>query len=284
MSSVRIWRLMISYPEGSTEPGWRPSGWAEQSLPARLRHGLRRTRFRWPRERMFLSASGASRRAGLLRRYGATVDIQPSDPVTWPGDPGSTDGCQKLVTALNAASADELEAAAACLRQAGLAGIARQVITLAFRASDREAAAWQAGYYGPVAAADVTAAAMDEVGGDAFTGGDADWVRQRLASLRGTGQDHRLLVWDTPPALGGMFTGTGTRLPRAAQDWLYSQPDEKTVTVASSPGLVYDQWRHITTGLWVAPGNAATEDLHAETMTAAQARDLAAAKTQQITQ
>jgi hypothetical protein len=40
--------------------------------------------FRWPRERMFLSASGAYKRAVLLHWYGADAQVLSSDPVTWP--------------------------------------------------------------------------------------------------------------------------------------------------------------------------------------------------------
>ena len=60
---VFVYRVnIISYPEGSLEPGWRPACWSDQDLnsllvPSRLRglHGMRlrralaRTAFRWPR-------------------------------------------------------------------------------------------------------------------------------------------------------------------------------------------------------------------------------------------
>jgi hypothetical protein len=48
------------------------------------RREVRRRGFRWPREHLYLSASGAHARAWLLRWFGATVDVEASDPVTWP--------------------------------------------------------------------------------------------------------------------------------------------------------------------------------------------------------
>lgn len=41
--------------------------------------------FHWPRwQRYYFSQSGAKKRADLLRKYGATVDIQRSLPIVWP--------------------------------------------------------------------------------------------------------------------------------------------------------------------------------------------------------
>jgi hypothetical protein len=73
---AHVYALDIIYPEGSHEPGWRPPGW-------KPRLGWRRPGFRWPRERTFLSASGARRRAGYLISCGAEVMVLRSDPVTW---------------------------------------------------------------------------------------------------------------------------------------------------------------------------------------------------------
>jgi len=73
---AHVWCLEIAYPEGSSRRGWRPAGW-------KPRLGLRRPGFRWPRERVFLSSSGAYRRAAYLQACGAQVNVLRSDPVTW---------------------------------------------------------------------------------------------------------------------------------------------------------------------------------------------------------
>jgi hypothetical protein len=84
---VRVYRLRIRYPEGSGVPGWRPPLWSDpdflSSLTRAERSELKKRTFRWPRERMFLSSSGAWNRAGLLILYGAGVEVQPSQPVLW---------------------------------------------------------------------------------------------------------------------------------------------------------------------------------------------------------
>jgi hypothetical protein len=88
---VRAYRLDIVYPEGCREPGWHPAVWANpeylRTLTREQRREIRsklRRPFKWPRERLFLSSSGAYNRAWLLRFYGADADVLASDPVTWP--------------------------------------------------------------------------------------------------------------------------------------------------------------------------------------------------------
>jgi hypothetical protein len=84
-----IYELDIIYPEGSHEPGWRPECWSDPRFLARIgrkgRKQLAARVFSWPRERRFLSSSGAYGRAGLLRWYGAEVTVRRSLPVEWPG-------------------------------------------------------------------------------------------------------------------------------------------------------------------------------------------------------
>jgi hypothetical protein len=80
----RIYRLVITYPPGSDESGWLPRGWTSPVLSKKHRRQLRRQGFSWPRERLFLSRSGAVNRAGWLRSYGAAVEVIASEPVTWP--------------------------------------------------------------------------------------------------------------------------------------------------------------------------------------------------------
>lgn len=84
---VHVYRLVIDYPEGSRQSGWRPAVWRypPPDTPRKIRRYIRRAEFRWPRERMFLSSSGAYQRAGLLRWYGASVEVERSLAVEWPG-------------------------------------------------------------------------------------------------------------------------------------------------------------------------------------------------------
>jgi hypothetical protein len=83
-----VYRLVITYPPGSREPGWLPAAYTDPDGPFswRLRRHLRRAGFRWPAERLFLSSSGAHNRAWRLRYYGAQVRVQRSDLVTWADD------------------------------------------------------------------------------------------------------------------------------------------------------------------------------------------------------
>jgi hypothetical protein len=86
--NVRVYRLEIVYPEGSHEKGWRPALWSNpeylKTLDRQTRRDLAKREFRWPRERMFLSSSGAYGRACLLMAYGAEAEVYGSLPVTWP--------------------------------------------------------------------------------------------------------------------------------------------------------------------------------------------------------
>lgn len=77
--TTRVYRLDVTYPPGSDAPGWTPEGWD----PDEYRDAWT-DKFVWPRARKFLSRRGAEDRAKLLRSYGATVTVVPSDPVTWP--------------------------------------------------------------------------------------------------------------------------------------------------------------------------------------------------------
>lgn len=91
---VYVFRLVIAYPEGSRTPdghttaNWKPAlyddkEWRRQlPLRARMRVSLS-PKFRWPRERMFLSGDKAWSRAYWLTACGAKVTILRSEPVTW---------------------------------------------------------------------------------------------------------------------------------------------------------------------------------------------------------
>jgi hypothetical protein len=84
---VYVYKLDVTYPEGSLEPGWVPANWMDPEILARMTRRQRRRHkkeeFRWPREHLFLSASGANERAWWLRACGATAVVRRSDPVTW---------------------------------------------------------------------------------------------------------------------------------------------------------------------------------------------------------
>lgn len=73
---VRVWRLDVTYPEGSDAPDWEPANWIPTYDPEDRG-------FEWPRLRLYLSRSGAESRAKLLRGYGATVTVVGSEPVEW---------------------------------------------------------------------------------------------------------------------------------------------------------------------------------------------------------
>jgi len=84
--TIRVYRLDIVYPEGSLKPGWQPACWGAllRDIKDRgQRRAVRERGFRWPRERLFLSASAARHRALLLQWFGADVIVQPSERVTW---------------------------------------------------------------------------------------------------------------------------------------------------------------------------------------------------------
>jgi hypothetical protein len=88
--TTRVYRLDIVYPEGCRLPGWHPARWTDPGYLATLTREQRREvrrllrkPFKWPRERLFLSSSGAHARAWRLRFYGATVEVEGSLPVTW---------------------------------------------------------------------------------------------------------------------------------------------------------------------------------------------------------
>lgn len=94
---TRIYKLDITYPGGSAAPGWQPEGW-QPGGPftswAETASSDDDPSFRWPVERHYLSRSGATDRAVLLRQCGCTVDVVASHPVAWNEDgipgPGGT--------------------------------------------------------------------------------------------------------------------------------------------------------------------------------------------------
>jgi hypothetical protein len=78
--TLYVYRLVVTLPEGSDEPGWRPEEYDDQY--SRYQDDDE-TQFRWPRRRLYLSSEAAHARANLLRRWGADVKVERSEPVTW---------------------------------------------------------------------------------------------------------------------------------------------------------------------------------------------------------
>ncbi|MBG0818711.1 hypothetical protein [Planomonospora sp. ID82291] len=109
---MRIYGVAVTYPEGSDRPGWRPPGWHDRHTlwidfsgcvwdgqAQRCNAEVKETagnfgsdydrvdedgRFRWPKERHFLSKRAAERRVALFESFGADAELVVSDPVTWP--------------------------------------------------------------------------------------------------------------------------------------------------------------------------------------------------------
>jgi hypothetical protein len=82
---VYVYKLDVTYPPHSREYGWEPPGWSAGESEA-YRDGYMPDdpgEFRWPRERLYLSRSGARIGADHFRRYGATAEIIRSERVTW---------------------------------------------------------------------------------------------------------------------------------------------------------------------------------------------------------
>lgn len=85
----RVYRVVVDrYPDGATLPDgtldwtWEPPDWEDQVYyPGSPDDDL--PRFRWPALRRCLSLAAAQQRAGLYKRYGATVHIEASAPLDW---------------------------------------------------------------------------------------------------------------------------------------------------------------------------------------------------------
>lgn len=87
MARTYLYRLDVTYPPGSDEPDWAPSGWGadESHWEQEADTGAAGVApFVWPRARTYMSRAAALRRAALLESYGATVAVCRSLPVVWP--------------------------------------------------------------------------------------------------------------------------------------------------------------------------------------------------------
>jgi hypothetical protein len=89
----------------------------------------------------------------------------------------------------------------------------------------------------------------------------------RILALYGVPVEQLAAVLDGATELGGAVTD------------LNALPGDAAVTVAAGPGRIPELWLHAAPGVWVGPAGAdpVAEDLTAEQVTAAQARELAAA-------
>lgn len=67
----RVYRLIIHYPETPDLTHWT---WDDSM-------------FHWPKNRCYLTLSGAQHRASLFETYGASVEIMESQPVQWKAEP-----------------------------------------------------------------------------------------------------------------------------------------------------------------------------------------------------
>jgi hypothetical protein len=90
-----VYRLNVTLPPEAADPSWEPGAWLEE-LPSYPEGGMSpealEDGFRWPRQRRFLSESGAKKQAGLFRKYGAEVTIERSAPVEWPQEAATAAG------------------------------------------------------------------------------------------------------------------------------------------------------------------------------------------------
>lgn len=68
---IYVWTLEIVYPPGSCEADWSPPDWDKSY------------KFRWPRNRNFLSERSAQNFAQVFAECGAKVTVLRSQPVDW---------------------------------------------------------------------------------------------------------------------------------------------------------------------------------------------------------
>lgn len=81
--AVYVYRLDVTYPEGSTAPDWYPEGYTPEEgyeSDTGARYDLP---FRWPRNRLYLSGGAAEARAKWLRKFGAHAVVVRSRAVEW---------------------------------------------------------------------------------------------------------------------------------------------------------------------------------------------------------
>ena len=84
-----LYRLVVTLPEGSQQPGWQPPDWDEicDERGWSGENSLVERDFAWPQRRQWFSLAAAAKAAEYLERCGATAVLQHSHPVTWPAVP-----------------------------------------------------------------------------------------------------------------------------------------------------------------------------------------------------
>lgn len=79
---MRVYRVVVdSYPEGSDQLNWEPKTW--EPYVTRGMEGDEVQEFSWPRRKNYFSQSAAYNQMYLFQRYGATVHVEISNPITW---------------------------------------------------------------------------------------------------------------------------------------------------------------------------------------------------------
>lgn len=89
--NLPCYRLKVTYPpealtpEGWLDWRWQPPDW--EPAPYDYHDPYGDVSFHWPRaNRRFFSKKCANDRADLLRKFGATVEVEESAPIEWPSD------------------------------------------------------------------------------------------------------------------------------------------------------------------------------------------------------
>jgi len=86
---ICLYRLDVTYPEGSDDPEWEPADWEticeEREMADHYYGAVKYPEWSgWPTPRIYRTRSGAERRRDYLERCGAKVVIHQSLPVEWP--------------------------------------------------------------------------------------------------------------------------------------------------------------------------------------------------------
>jgi hypothetical protein len=134
------YRIVLTLPKGADAPGWEPEDWIEICEEKGWWSSMdtygndEPPPFRWPRRTMYFDGPSAEKRAELLRRYGATVEVERSEPLRWSqGDPLEGANCSTC-----GGTADDFHVPDALWALVGLGHV--QVCFRCFRL-----AAWDAG-------------------------------------------------------------------------------------------------------------------------------------------
>jgi hypothetical protein len=81
--ALYVYRLIVTVPPESAEPGWRPDHFEDWPEDKQAYQGDDDSVWRWPHRRLYLHGGAARERARLLEAWGATVVIERSHAVAW---------------------------------------------------------------------------------------------------------------------------------------------------------------------------------------------------------